>query len=263
MPVFGSRKPINFSNSELRNMYLLGESLQTLADKAGVSRTVIRLRLEETNTDIRSPGRCEDSNGLDSQTLQRLYIGDGLNAREISKLFGVPRCTIYDRMKRYRISRRPSGVCANSPNSRIDVKECIRLSLSGIKYAELSERYEVSYSAVAKAMAKAGHRSPRDKKRIYGKECASRPGKRAQVLKSFQDMGTELECQICGESRSFDMAHIVEHKDGGPMEVWNILLLCPNHHRFFDRGSLTAKEYSKIRGKVESAPVGEFLGPNG
>ena len=60
-------------------------------------------------------------------------------------------------------------------------------------------------------------------------------------------------CEICGFDRCYDLAHIVRPKKGGTMEAFNILTLCPNHHRLFDSKDLTAMEYAQIRDKVEAA----------
>ena len=69
------------------------------------------------------------------------------------------------------------------------------------------------------------------------------------VLQSF----SKRVCEICGETRSFDMAHIQPNRDGGKMEKENILLLCPNHHDFFDKGRLTSKEFLLIKDRVRLA----------
>lgn len=93
----------------------------------------------------------------------------------------------------------------------------------------------------------------RNKHRTYEGPKRRRDGSKNAVLRSLQEEGLELVCQICGEDRAFDMAHIVDDRHGGPMEADNILLLCPNHHRFFGSGSLEPGEWAVIREKVETA----------
>lgn len=70
------------------------------------------------------------------------------------------------------------------------------------------------------------------------------------------------KCLICNESRIIDAAHIVPRngKNGKTRNAWwnqpwNILGLCPNHHRLFDRGILNDDEYFKIKQKVEYAKI--------
>lgn len=56
------------------------------------------------------------------------------------------------------------------------------------------------------------------------------------------------KCQICGESiltkrggHYVEGAHIDEKKIGGPEVPSNILILCPNHHKEFDKGRKSIK----------------------
>lgn len=60
-------------------------------------------------------------------------------------------------------------------------------------------------------------------------------------------------CEICGFSRLVQTCHIVPMSKGGTYDNFNILFLCPNHHRLFDRRELSEDEYSKIADKVEYA----------
>jgi len=67
-------------------------------------------------------------------------------------------------------------------------------------------------------------------------------------------------CLICGESRILDMAHIIPRKSKNRAlrlkwwnQSWNILGLCPNHHRLFDNNKLTSEEYIKIKDKIIEA----------
>jgi hypothetical protein len=60
-------------------------------------------------------------------------------------------------------------------------------------------------------------------------------------------------CEVCEFDRCLDLAHVIRPKNGGTMERVNILLLCPNHHRLFDRDQLTPSEYARIRARVDAA----------
>jgi hypothetical protein len=45
-------------------------------------------------------------------------------------------------------------------------------------------------------------------------------------------------CQNCQWEGICDRSHIISRKDGGTFKKSNILILCPNCHRMFDRGLL-------------------------
>lgn len=60
-------------------------------------------------------------------------------------------------------------------------------------------------------------------------------------------------CEICGFDRSFEYAHIIPARFGGPKTPDNLLNLCPNHHTMFDRDLLTWVEMEKIWPRVSAA----------
>lgn len=66
-----------------------------------------------------------------------------------------------------------------------------------------------------------------------------------------------LPCEICGENRSTDNCHILPNHMGGPASIENLLILCPTHHRLFDRHMLSRSEYVQIdwSTKSESAQI--------
>ena len=54
-------------------------------------------------------------------------------------------------------------------------------------------------------------------------------------------------CCICHWDRgTIDLAHKKPAVEGGQYAFDNIIPLCPNHHRLFDRGQLRADEYNAI-----------------
>lgn len=55
------------------------------------------------------------------------------------------------------------------------------------------------------------------------------------------------ECCICKWSKSsIDFAHIMPWSEGGKFDFDNILPLCPNHHRLYDRKLLDEQELKEI-----------------
>lgn len=67
-----------------------------------------------------------------------------------------------------------------------------------------------------------------------------------------------LGCEVCEENRSTDRCHIIPRKIGGSWDVKNILVLCPTHHRLFDRYMLTRAEYAAINWNEKAKPSQEY-----
>lgn len=60
-------------------------------------------------------------------------------------------------------------------------------------------------------------------------------------------------CAVCGFDRFVEFAHIIARKDGGTIDPVNIIPLCPNHHRLFDRNLLNEGESEIIKPRIEKA----------
>ena len=58
----------------------------------------------------------------------------------------------------------------------------------------------------------------------------------------------------CGATRGLHAHHIWHWEDGGPTELWNLVLVCPFHHRLHHRGLIT------IRGPGDSVTVTDVSG---
>lgn len=68
-----------------------------------------------------------------------------------------------------------------------------------------------------------------------------------------------MPCEICGENRSTDSCHILPNHMGGPASVQNLLVLCPTHHRLFDRHMLSRSEYAQIDWSSKSEPAQSYV----
>ena len=66
------------------------------------------------------------------------------------------------------------------------------------------------------------------------------------------------KCEICGDNRSVDRAHIIPKEYGGHMSAENLLLLCPTHHRLFDQGKLSGEEWERIKWERKAIVSQEF-----
>lgn len=66
---------------------------------------------------------------------------------------------------------------------------------------------------------------------------------RKAIRQCFHD-----RCSLCGWSETpCDVAHIIASKDGGTDTLDNVTMLCPNHHRMFDLGLITAETIKAVR----------------
>ena len=50
-------------------------------------------------------------------------------------------------------------------------------------------------------------------------------------------------CRVpgCGATAGLHAHHIIHWEDGGPTELWNLVLVCPFHHRLHHRGGITIR----------------------
>lgn len=66
---------------------------------------------------------------------------------------------------------------------------------------------------------------------------------RKSVRRFFYD-----RCAICGYDRlPNDVCHIIDSCDGGEDTIDNVTMLCPNHHREFDRGLISIETIYETR----------------
>ncbi len=65
----------------------------------------------------------------------------------------------------------------------------------------------------------------------------------------------------CGRTRALHAHHVVHHAFGGVTELWNLVLLCPYHHRFVhEHGWSITGVTSRPDGLVFHAPDGRRVG---
>ncbi len=69
---------------------------------------------------------------------------------------------------------------------------------------------------------------------------------------------TKPICQICGNSRYVEKCHIIPRCTDRVLKMAkrqeaNILYLCPNHHKYFDKGLLTEEEFALIESSIRHA----------
>lgn len=65
----------------------------------------------------------------------------------------------------------------------------------------------------------------------------------------------------CDRRRGLQIHHMVHYADGGPTESWNLVSLCPYHHRFLhEHGWTVTGDPEQPEGLVFRAPDGRRLG---
>jgi hypothetical protein len=82
---------------------------------------------------------------------------------------------------------------------------------------------------------------------------AANRDKARKYLKTWRKKNRAQFCLVCGESRAVEWAHIIAHHQRGPVAPWNLIPLCPTHHRCFDTNQLTSEESAAIQPYVDAA----------
>jgi 5-methylcytosine-specific restriction endonuclease McrA len=66
------------------------------------------------------------------------------------------------------------------------------------------------------------------------------------IYRKFSKVFSDKVCEVCGDDRVLNIAHIIPRAAGGPDEAWNLIRLCANHHYLFDNMKLNEQEWSSI-----------------
>lgn len=88
------------------------------------------------------------------------------------------------------------------------------------------------------------------KKNVSGKKIPKKPViPKPRQDRIYRKMTKEFEdsvCEVCGDDRVLNIAHIIPRADNGSDEKWNLMRLCANHHQLFDQGMLLKEEFFTI-----------------
>lgn len=79
------------------------------------------------------------------------------------------------------------------------------------------------------------------KKYLYGDVLKHKAWVRAQAIRIYGN-----KCELCGYNMAVDTHHIVPKHQGGPHEVENLMVICPNCHALITRKYLIVKNRSDI-----------------
>jgi len=86
---------------------------------------------------------------------------------------------------------------------------------------------------------------------MAGKKNTGRPPSPYSTRSTFNKSARRFfydRCAICGyDTLPNDVCHIIDRRHGGEDAVENVTMLCPNHHREFDRGLIAVEVIRQTR----------------
>ncbi|RKY83098.1 hypothetical protein DRQ11_13555 [candidate division KSB1 bacterium] len=80
-----------------------------------------------------------------------------------------------------------------------------------------------------------------------------------RIYRKFGVIFSDKTCEVCGDRRVLNIAHIIPREAGGPDEAWNLMRLCANHHYLFDNMQLTEMEWNSIDWKSKDRRAYEYV----
>lgn len=131
----------------------------------------------------------------------------------------------------------------------INFDEVVRLVKSGLKVKDACKKLGFDQATLHKFCVKNGLsiRSVLKKEYLFRK---SNTGKKQYCLNQIQNYNLQKDyksCCVCGWNKdSVDFAHIVPARHGGEYTISNIVPLCPNHHRLYDKNKLSKEDITFI-----------------
>jgi hypothetical protein len=102
------------------------------------------------------------------------------------------------------------------------------------------------------------YRAMVDGKNIPKEVVIPRP-KEDRVYGKFGAAFASKQCEVCGDSRVMNIAHIIPRAGGGPDEEWNLMRLCANHHYLFDNTKLTHGEWVSINWALKDQRARDYI----
>lgn len=79
------------------------------------------------------------------------------------------------------------------------------------------------------------------KKYLYGEVRKHKAWIRTQAIKQYGK-----KCELCNYNMTIDTHHIIPKYKGGPHEIDNLMVICPNCHALITRGALVLKKRADI-----------------
>lgn len=190
-----------------------------------------------------------NSDNLPWDAIETEYVS-GSSCHDLSEKYGCANTTILSGLRRRGVQIRKPGESRTGrhfPRIKIDLKKIIELNEKGKTLTEIAQILGVSYGTLIYRLKKHGLRARRDLRRLD----PSLKGLSYHKRKVASQL--EMKCAVCGEDRAVDLCHIAPAKDGHPLIVENTIVLCPTHHRLFDKGALNNEELEQILPTIKEA----------
>lgn len=229
-----------------------------VANTIGCSPGGVRASLLRSGITPRSCGEAASKRTIESLGFiptkewltEVMQVFDG-NAMAAAKHYGVNYTTFLDHLKKHNINRLPAihrrGSGAHK-KKLFDVDAAVQMSKNGLSYESICNSLGIHIGALVRELKNVGYSAPRGRK-MENKSFRTVANPKRAIL---NELGI-TSCEICGETRALDFAHIKPSKDGGLTHKDNCLVLCALHHRCFDNGTLTQQEFLLVKSKVRQA----------
>jgi DNA-binding CsgD family transcriptional regulator len=239
--------------TQLKKMYEDdGLKMEQIADRLGVSRSTVRYQLIQAGIPLTERAL------IDRDEVKKLYEG-GLSPYQIAQETGHSQAGIRLVVKDLGLKTRNMHEShlhrTEEAFGFVPTKERIEKVMKENDYnaASAADALGVKYPTLYGYLRKFGIQSKGV--RVAGE--ASSFAKAKMVLRAEKEALLQSidirACEICAESRVFEIAHIYANRHGGPIEKENILILCPTHHTLLDQGKLSKAEFTKVKAKVRVA----------
>ena len=225
-----------------------GLSTLEIADKLGVSPGGVRVALKRVGVTLRTRKAAREFVTLEAmgtiptkEWIEKIVQEAGYNQQAAADYNGISYQTLRKYVKLFKVEILRPTKRTISRRTKIDVQEAISLSREGMSFSDICSTVGTSMYVLLRSLKEAGYSAPR------GSRIAS--DTKAAVLR---ELGV-TECQICNEARVLDFCHIKPERDGGLVHKDNCLILCPTHHKCFDRNKLTHEEFALVKERVRKA----------
>jgi transposase len=239
----------------LRKLYVAKQlSALKIAEKLGVSSAGVYSALKRFKIPRRGwkeakllVGRVD----LDWGQIAKEYES-GTATQVLSKKYSCSNMTVAARLRDMgvRIRKRGETLKGKPSGAQIlfDVDRAKQLNQEGMTCHEVAQELGVTYGTLLYRFRSIGYKP---KKNLRSKNSKGRNPQwhREEVLK---ELGISA-CQVCGEGRVLEMAHIAPKCEGHLLTKENALALCPTHHRLFDCGKLSEEELEMIQPSLAEA----------
>lgn len=209
-----------------------------------ISNALRRLGIPRRSMSEAAQNRREQTYNQNWKELRSRYE-EGENLEDLASEVGCSTSTAAVHLRAVGTKIRPRGSeTVHHPNYRgridIDVKKASKMNKAGATLTEIGAKLGVSVQIVSKRLQESGIQVVVNK--ASKDEFKNIQAKKREIARAIG----ATKCVVCGETRGTQLCHIQSRRKGGPLNPYNAVALCPNHHDFFDHGRLKPKELAKL-----------------